>query len=471
MSLENALKKYQQRVNTLPSQQKANKKSSPTLSSFGDFDFEDFTEDFIPELSENSFSENKNVVLDNHSRQLELNKDIIITNTSPNLSGIADDKKCGNIEEYSTDIANKDCVDIPNEFDNKQIPTENKNSNDFSTSFESPKAFLNNNIIDELGEDFDLGDFDEILGDSISTINDTPDNDVYDHAAQRRKELHLDESNPNKSSQVSTPGIHNSLSPQKLIPSKKNDLKHNQLNVFITPNNKIYKKQQNQEPSAKNLHKQQTVTSIIKSVNRSMLSNDRGLPGPAGSLGIQAALHAEKDNNISKYGSDTGSKDSLSQSISKFTDQDFDSIAWTTLLSEYNIDEYKPSTLLHLQRDSIYLEWDIQRINKIDQPRLIPYLLALVSEYCSTESDASATLIDPTGEISASIHHGFFKVKGNHIAIGSAILLKNAAVMKSRDNQCYLVMTANTTEKVFTPNYVHEEYKKPPIYISESQIE
>ncbi|PVZ99468.1 hypothetical protein BB558_004416 [Smittium angustum] len=207
--------------------------------------------------------------------------------------------------------------------------------------------------------------------------------------------------------------------------------------------------------SNNSVEKQATVTKIVKTGSRISTSFDRGVPGPVGSMNLNFGLRINREDQTSIYDNNQGGFEEEERTASSLiNDQDFDSKPWQTLLQECNIPEYKPSVLSHISRsESPYLKYSIKQAHDIESPRLFQYLLVLVREYFSSENDYSATLIDPTGEITASIHHEFFKVPGNEIDIGSAILLKNVPIMRSRNGKSYIVMTAKCTEKVFTPKY------------------
>ncbi|OMJ15342.1 hypothetical protein AYI70_g7336 [Smittium culicis] len=233
-----------------------------------------------------------------------------------------------------------------------------------------------------------------------------------------------------------------------------------------TVNSSFNKKSGNSIQNQNVVKEHTTVTSIIKSASRSLVSSERGIPGPANFSGSTNALSRNNSSLINDSDSfeqiqinndspDPKYQASLEKSsnISLINDQDFDSVAWKYLLNEFDLPEYKPSTLANIDTSLEYFQWNIQRATLVESPRLIPYLLVLVNEYHPADIDSAATLIDPTGEISASIHHGFFQVRGNSLTVGSSILLKNVPVMKARDGSSYLVMTAKNTVKVFTPNY------------------
>ncbi|OMJ25773.1 hypothetical protein AYI69_g4181 [Smittium culicis] len=294
--------------------------------------------------------------------------------------------------------------------------------------------------------------------------------DAFDSPPPKKRK-NFNQNNTSNSFSKNPPSKSNSFD---FVTPKSRPSKHTP-NQFSTPiqnrnnpsgNSNLSKKSGNSIQNQNIVKEHTTVTSIIKSASRSLISSERGIPGPANFSGSTNALSRNNSSLINDSDSfehiqvnndspDPKYQASLEKSsnISLLNDQDFDSVAWKYLLNEFDLPEYKPSTLADIDTSLEYFQWNIQRATLVESPRLIPYLLVLVNEYQPADIDSAATLIDPTGEISASIHHGFFQVRGNSLTVGSSILLKNVPVMKARDGSSYLVMTAKNTVKVFTPNY------------------
>ncbi|KAJ2815696.1 hypothetical protein GGI24_005962, partial [Coemansia furcata] len=82
-------------------------------------------------------------------------------------------------------------------------------------------------------------------------------------------------------------------------------------------------------------------------------------------------------------------------------------------------------------------------------------------------SDASAVIVDPTGEMRASIHHAVMRRLAFPLVAGTSIILSNVAAMKLPGWPPFLVITGSMIEQIFATQSAGT--REDPIVVMDTQ--
>lgn len=200
-----------------------------------------------------------------------------------------------------------------------------------------------------------------------------------------------------------------------------------------------------------------TTTTTIDNVQRPKRQQD--LPGPAGMVCQRTTTNTPITNSaatttVPKFNtpfSRSSVRANKEADAAVATDADFEeSSTWNTMLSHLNLPTYKPSTASQVIRTRECAGWPISRIQELTQTQKIDWALVLIREIVNNDSDASAVLIDPTGDIRGSIHHVAMKRLAHSLGPGTALILKHVVAMKLAGWPPYLVITEEMIAQIFT---------------------
>ncbi|KAJ2771748.1 hypothetical protein IWQ56_001659, partial [Coemansia nantahalensis] len=188
------------------------------------------------------------------------------------------------------------------------------------------------------------------------------------------------------------------------------------------------------------------------------------LPGPAGILGEAASTGvaaAQKPASPFKTpllraveGEQTGSID-------------FEGGTWAAMLDHLKMPAYKPSTAKDVVRAVDAAEWPIRRVLDVARTQRVRIMLVQLREMGNSDTDVCAVVVDPTGEMEASIHRPVVKRFVHFLEVGASIILKDVVVMKVPDSRPFLVITAASVEQIFTSKGAGT--REDPIILSATQ--
>ncbi|KAJ2908763.1 hypothetical protein GGI21_002562 [Coemansia aciculifera] len=94
-------------------------------------------------------------------------------------------------------------------------------------------------------------------------------------------------------------------------------------------------------------------------------------------------------------------------------------------------------------------------------------MLVQLREVGSSESDAGAVVVDPTGEMRVSIHHAVMRRVAFPLAAGTSIILHSVAAVKMAGWPPFLVITGGTIEQIFTVKSAGT--REDPIVVEDTQ--
>ncbi|KAJ2883089.1 hypothetical protein H4R27_002995 [Coemansia aciculifera] len=192
------------------------------------------------------------------------------------------------------------------------------------------------------------------------------------------------------------------------------------------------------------------VTTVVNSSKRRVLSTGhqrQEIPGPAGLMGAPIpCVIAPTQKPVSAFKTPLSGRAQKEQS----SEMDFESGTWAAMLDHLDMPSYKPLTAKEVVRTEERAAWPISRVSALTRTQNVPSMLVQLREIVSSESDASAVVVDPTGEIRASIHHAVMRRVALPLVAGTSIILNNVAVMKMSGWPPFLVITGSMIEQIFT---------------------
>ncbi|KAJ1723166.1 hypothetical protein LPJ53_002478 [Coemansia erecta] len=162
------------------------------------------------------------------------------------------------------------------------------------------------------------------------------------------------------------------------------------------------------------------------------------------------------------------------QRTEKASDADFESGTWAAMLDFLNLPSYTPQTARQIMRDhkdvaGVTVQW-VQKNAK--QTQKVPRMLVQIQDIMggSGDADASSVLVDPTGEISASIHRQVVADLSRECTVGTSIILENVVVMALPGAKPFLVITSASIVRVFAVE-VTAGSRGNPIAITQTQTQ
>ncbi|KAI8325544.1 hypothetical protein GQ54DRAFT_203282 [Martensiomyces pterosporus] len=190
------------------------------------------------------------------------------------------------------------------------------------------------------------------------------------------------------------------------------------------------------------------------------------IPGPAGLIGepqISGGGVAGTQKPMSPF------KTPLSRRVrsEQSSDVDFEGGTWAAMLDHLKMPTYKPSTAKQVTRTIGHAKWPIRRVLESVRTQKIKTMLVQLREVFSSDVDSSALVVDPTGEMRASIHKVVMRRFAHFLCVGCSVILKDVVAMKMPGAQPFLVITAESIDQIFTAKGAgsHDD----PIILSPSQ--
>ncbi|KAJ1945518.1 hypothetical protein FBU59_002283 [Linderina macrospora] len=135
-------------------------------------------------------------------------------------------------------------------------------------------------------------------------------------------------------------------------------------------------------------------------------------------------------------------------------DTDFSSDTWAELLKFLKMPDYKPSNAEDITARSEHAKWPIRTVLQFTEIKRVPVMLVRTSDIHASDVDASAVLVDPTGEIRASVHKQVMRKYGQFLTADSSIILHDVVAMKMPGAPPFLVVTEGSINKIFAPDRV-----------------
>ncbi|KAJ2615052.1 hypothetical protein H4S08_001409 [Coemansia sp. RSA 1365] len=187
------------------------------------------------------------------------------------------------------------------------------------------------------------------------------------------------------------------------------------------------------------------------------------IPGPAGLLEETSTSVALTQKPVSPFKTPLSRRAEHEQSSSV----DFEGGTWAAMLDHLEMPTYNPSTAKTITRTVEAAKWPIRRVLELLRTQRIHIMLVQLRDLGSSDTDASVVIVDPTGEMRASIHKPVIKRFIHFLAAGSSIILKDVVAVKGPGTQPFLVITAASIEQIFTSKGAgtHEN----PIVLSATQ--
>ncbi|KAJ1794818.1 hypothetical protein LPJ59_004457 [Coemansia sp. RSA 2399] len=131
-------------------------------------------------------------------------------------------------------------------------------------------------------------------------------------------------------------------------------------------------------------------------------------------------------------------------------DVDFEGGTWMAMLDHLGVAEYNPAVAKTVICTDSAAEWPIRKVLDLPQSQKVRIMLLQLREIAVADSDASAVVVDPTGEMKASIHYQVMKRFGEYLGAGTSVILKDVVALKLAGTRPFLVVTEETIEQIFT---------------------
>ncbi|KAJ2662667.1 hypothetical protein IWW48_001725 [Coemansia sp. RSA 1200] len=193
------------------------------------------------------------------------------------------------------------------------------------------------------------------------------------------------------------------------------------------------------------------------------------IPGPAGTIG-DTPNQQQQQNQQNQQGIDGMANSGMatqSRPASVFktpmsrtrtahmdaahtADADFEGGTWMAMLEHLGIEKYNPAVAKTVVRTVAMAEWPVRRVLELTQSQKIRFMLLQLREIATADSDASAVVVDPTGEMKASIHWRVMGRFGEYLGAGTSLILKDVVALKLASTRPFLIVTEETIEQIFT---------------------
>ncbi|PIA16323.1 hypothetical protein COEREDRAFT_81298, partial [Coemansia reversa NRRL 1564] len=147
----------------------------------------------------------------------------------------------------------------------------------------------------------------------------------------------------------------------------------------------------------------------------------QAIPGPAGLLEETNTSVAMTQKPVSPFKTPLSRRAEREQSSSV----DFEGGTWAAMLDHLEMPTYNPSTAKSITRTVEAAKWPIRRVLELLRTQRIHIMLVQLRDLGSSDTDASVVVVDPTGEMQASIHKPVIKRFIHFLAAGTSIILKD----------------------------------------------
>ncbi|KAJ2847981.1 hypothetical protein IWW36_003565 [Coemansia brasiliensis] len=172
-------------------------------------------------------------------------------------------------------------------------------------------------------------------------------------------------------------------------------------------------------------------------------SERQRIPGPAG-LGVSSV--AVEASPASPFKLPLARQAHSDQS----SNLDFEGGTWAAMLDHLNMPPYTSATAKSVTRTAEAAEWPIRRVLEATHTQRVRIMLVQLRDIGSSDSDAGVTVVDPTGEMHASIHKPVMKRFIHFLSAGTSIILKDVVALKLPGAPPFLTITAASIEQIFT---------------------
>ncbi|KAJ2005025.1 hypothetical protein H4R26_002177 [Coemansia thaxteri] len=191
------------------------------------------------------------------------------------------------------------------------------------------------------------------------------------------------------------------------------------------------------------------LTTVVQASKRRAPSLSRqkwDIPGPAGLVG-----EAISCSTGPTQGPAPAFKAAMSRRVrsGQSTDVDFEGGTWAAMLEHLGMPPYRPSTAKSIVSSVDKAGWPISRVLGQASTARIPAMLVQLREMGGSETDASVVVVDPTGEMRASVHQAVMRRVALPLAAGTSIILQNVVAMKLPASPPFLVITGASIEQIF----------------------
>ncbi|KAJ1943772.1 hypothetical protein GGF37_002497 [Kickxella alabastrina] len=201
----------------------------------------------------------------------------------------------------------------------------------------------------------------------------------------------------------------------------------------------------------------------VKTIERTLVEGNRHggsassrsrneIPGPAGTINTPAAIELNEICMPTQRPT-PAFKTPLSRRTraEQASEADFEGGTWAAMVDHLNLPAYTPRTAKRVQ-DMGEIGMSIRQVlGKVKQTQKVSRMLVQIRDVgTGSEMDASAVVVDPTGEMEASIHAGVLRDLGRECTAGTSVILDNVVVMVMPGALPFLVITIAVVSRVFT---------------------
>ncbi|KAJ2787189.1 hypothetical protein GGI15_000909 [Coemansia interrupta] len=220
---------------------------------------------------------------------------------------------------------------------------------------------------------------------------------------------------------------------------------------------------------------ERTIVDSRKRRSRSGTGSRQEVPGPAGLVNRGSAedcpdMAAPTQRPVSAFRTPFSASQ---QRGSKASDADFESGTWAAMLDFLSLPSYTPQTARQIQREhrdvvGATVQW-VQRNAK--QTQKVARMLVQIQDITGGgDADASSVLVDPTGEIAASIHRQVVADLRSECTAGTSVILENVVAMALPGARPFLVITSASIMRVFAVEATAGS-RANPIAITQTQTQ
>ncbi|KAJ1644720.1 hypothetical protein LPJ64_003636 [Coemansia asiatica] len=223
-------------------------------------------------------------------------------------------------------------------------------------------------------------------------------------------------------------------------------------------------------------------TSVFKTIERTIvnrrkqkstanMSGRQELPGPAGLINSTTEDIGETIAPTQRPVSVFRTPFARRPGAESASEADFESGTWSAMLDFLQLPSYTPKTAKRIMRDhkdsvGVSIQW-VQK--NVKQTQKVCRMLVQIQDIVGGDHDVNAVVVDPTGEMSASIHRQVVVDLARECTAGTSVILENVVVLVLAGARPSLVVTSASIVRVFAVETSGSRFN--PIVLTQTQTQ
>ncbi|KAJ1825284.1 hypothetical protein LPJ56_002730, partial [Coemansia sp. RSA 2599] len=203
-------------------------------------------------------------------------------------------------------------------------------------------------------------------------------------------------------------------------------------------------------------------SSVFKTIERTIINSKRQktatsasgrqeLPGPAGLINATTEDVGETIAPTQRPASVFRTPFARQPGAESASEADFEGGTWSAMLEFLQLPAYTSRTAKRIMRDyketvGVSIHWVSKNVK---QTQKVCRMLVQIQDIVGGEHDVNAVVVDPTGEMSASIHRQVAVDLARECTAGTSVILENVVVLVLAGAKPSLVVTSASIVRVF----------------------